>query len=135
MQEEEVPKAGDGGDAAGYSRARRRGQTGQRGTCRFVIRCPILPLARFPQRILDDESVWTFSIWGSVDGKKGAKVKEDENPVVVGEKEASGSGEKGDVMGQLPCMDRLREELSCAVSGGSFGCGWISVCVHDDVGE
>ncbi|GJM87618.1 hypothetical protein PR202_ga03590 [Eleusine coracana subsp. coracana] len=51
----------------------------------------------------------------ATDVKKDAKGKEDEKPVVVRDKEASGSGEKGDAMGKLPCMDRLREELSCAI--------------------
>ncbi|CAN6333632.1 unnamed protein product [Urochloa humidicola] len=53
----------------------------------------------------------------AADGKsevKGAK-EEKEKVVVVGEKEASGSGEKAAATGNLPCMDRLREELSCAI--------------------
>nr|CAB3461906.1 unnamed protein product [Digitaria exilis] len=41
--------------------------------------------------------------------------EEEEKVVVVGEKEASGSGEKAPVTGNLACMDRLREELSCAI--------------------
>ena len=53
----------------------------------------------------------------SLDGKSKVKdAKEEEvKAVVVGEKEASGSGEKAAATGDLPCMDRLREELSCAV--------------------
>jgi hypothetical protein len=60
-----------------------------------------------------------------LDGKSivNAATKEEEKVVVVGDKEASGSGDKaasgsGDkavATGNLPCMDRLREELSCAV--------------------
>ncbi|KAJ1278487.1 hypothetical protein BS78_04G083400 [Paspalum vaginatum] len=50
------------------------------------------------------------------DGKSEMKdVKEDVKVVDVGEKEASGSGEKAVATGNLPCMDRLREELSCAI--------------------
>jgi hypothetical protein len=45
-------------------------------------------------------------------------VKEDEKPVVVGKGEPSGSGKKADTAANLPCMDRLWEELSCAVGGG-----------------
>ena len=41
--------------------------------------------------------------------------KEEEKVVLVGDKEASGSGEKAAATGNMPCMDRLREELSCAV--------------------
>jgi hypothetical protein len=41
--------------------------------------------------------------------------KEEEKPVLVGDKEASGSGEKAVAAANMPCMDRLREELSCAV--------------------
>lgn len=56
-------------------------------------------------------------IWKSLDGKSEVKAaKEDKKVVVVGEKEASGSGEKAAATSNLPCMDRLREELSCAVS-------------------
>jgi hypothetical protein len=44
-------------------------------------------------------------------------VNEDEKPVVVGKEEASGSGVEADPAGKLPCMDRLQEELSCAVRG------------------
>jgi hypothetical protein len=62
-------------------------------------------------------------------------VKEDEKPVVVGKGEPSGSGKKADTAANLPCMDRLWEELSCAVGGGSFGCGLMGGCVLDDVGE
>lgn len=43
------------------------------------------------------------------DGKKEEKV------VVAGQKDASGSAEKAAATGELPCMDRLREELSCAI--------------------
>jgi hypothetical protein len=46
---------------------------------------------------------------------KDAKEEEDKD-VIVGEKEESGSGAKAASMDNLPCMDRLREELSCAVS-------------------
>ncbi|CAN6338118.1 unnamed protein product [Urochloa humidicola] len=41
--------------------------------------------------------------------------EEAEKVLVVGEEEASGSGEKAAATGNLPCMDRLREELSCAI--------------------
>ncbi|ONM26319.1 hypothetical protein Zm00014a_005421 [Zea mays] len=61
----------------------------------------------------------------AADGKSivNAATKEEEKVVVVGDKEASGSGDKaasgsGDkavATGNLPCMDRLREELSCAI--------------------
>jgi len=56
-------------------------------------------------------------IWESLDGKLKVKDAKEgkEKAVVVGEKEASGSGEKAAAAGNLPCMDRLREELSCAV--------------------
>ncbi|KAL5205600.1 hypothetical protein ABZP36_033809 [Zizania latifolia] len=48
----------------------------------------------------------------AADGKK--EVKEDENEVVVvGKKEAS--AKKAAAISELPCMDRLREELSCAI--------------------
>jgi hypothetical protein len=45
------------------------------------------------------------------------KAKEDEKPIVVGKEEVSGFGKKADPTTNLPCMDRLREELSCAVRG------------------
>jgi hypothetical protein len=53
----------------------------------------------------------------SLDGKSEVKdaKEEEKKAVVVGEKEASGSGEKAAATDNLPCMDRLREELSCAV--------------------
>nr|CAB3465689.1 unnamed protein product [Digitaria exilis] len=41
--------------------------------------------------------------------------EEEEKVIVVGDKEASGSGEKAPATGNLACMDRLREELSCAI--------------------
>ncbi|XP_066327284.1 uncharacterized protein [Miscanthus floridulus] len=41
--------------------------------------------------------------------------KEEEKVVLVGNKEASGSGEKAAATGNMPCIDRLREELSCAL--------------------
>jgi hypothetical protein len=61
-----------------------------------------------------------FSIWRSfgnlLDSKSEVKAaKEEEKPVLVGDKEASGSGEKAVAAANMPCMDRLREELSCAV--------------------
>ncbi|RCV18399.1 hypothetical protein SETIT_3G298300v2 [Setaria italica] len=51
------------------------------------------------------------------DGKSELKdtKEEEEKDVLVGEKEASGSGEKAAATGNLPCMDQLREELSCAI--------------------
>jgi hypothetical protein len=55
-------------------------------------------------------------------------VKEDEKPVVVGKGEPSGSGKKADTAANLPCMDRLWEELSCAVGGGVIWLwfdGWL----------
>lgn len=71
-------------------------------------------------------------IWRSTDGK------EEEKVVVVGKKDASGSAEKAAATGDLPCMDRLREELSCAVRGfrrlvslGLLHCR----CISDDLGE
>jgi len=39
--------------------------------------------------------------------------EEEEKVVVVGEK-ASGSGKKAAAMGNLPCTDWLREDVSCA---------------------
>ncbi|TVU51749.1 hypothetical protein EJB05_03192 [Eragrostis curvula] len=51
----------------------------------------------------------------AADGKKEVKEKEAEKAVVVGKEEASGSGEKAAAAGKLPCMDRLQEELSCAI--------------------
>jgi hypothetical protein len=61
-----------------------------------------------------------FSIWRSfgnlLDGKSEVKAgKEEEKPVLVGDKEASGSGEKAVAAANMTCMDRLREELPCAV--------------------
>jgi len=44
---------------------------------------------------------------------KHAKEEEDK-VVVVGEKKASGYGEKAVAMGNLPSTDWLREDLSCA---------------------
>lgn len=41
--------------------------------------------------------------------------EEEKKTVVVGEKEAC--SEKAAATSELPCMDRLREELSCAVRG------------------
>jgi hypothetical protein len=54
---------------------------------------------------------------GSVDGKNDAKVKGDENTVVVGKEEAFRSSKKADMTANLSCMDRLQEQLSCAVRG------------------
>ncbi|RLM98716.1 uncharacterized protein C2845_PM06G26930 [Panicum miliaceum] len=53
----------------------------------------------------------------AADGKSEVKdaKEEEKKAVVVGEKEAPGSGEKAAATGNLPCMDRLREELSCAI--------------------
>ncbi|PAN20163.1 hypothetical protein PAHAL_3G353900 [Panicum hallii] len=53
----------------------------------------------------------------AADGKSEVKdaKEEEKKAVVVGEKEASGSGEKAAATDNLPCMDRLREELSCAI--------------------
>uniref|UniRef100_A0A0A8XN58 RING-type E3 ubiquitin transferase n=1 Tax=Arundo donax TaxID=35708 RepID=A0A0A8XN58_ARUDO len=51
----------------------------------------------------------------TADGKKDVKEEEEEKVVVVVEKEASGSGDDAAAAGKLPCMDRLREELSCAI--------------------
>lgn len=50
------------------------------------------------------------------DSKSEVRVaKENEKVVAMGEKEAFGSGEMAATAGNLPCMDRLREELSCAI--------------------
>jgi hypothetical protein len=56
-------------------------------------------------------------IWELLDGKSEVKdaKEEEEKAVVVGEKEASGSGEKATATANLLCTDWLREELSCAV--------------------
>ncbi|KAL6905935.1 hypothetical protein ACP4OV_003536 [Aristida adscensionis] len=53
----------------------------------------------------------------AADGTKEGKEKDTEKVVAVAaEKEAPpGSGEKAEATGKLPCMDRLREELSCAI--------------------
>ena len=56
-------------------------------------------------------------IWESLDDKSEVKhaKEEEEKVVVVGEKKASGYGEKAVAMGNLPCTDWLREDVSCAV--------------------
>uniref|UniRef100_A0A0E0FB39 RING-type E3 ubiquitin transferase n=1 Tax=Oryza meridionalis TaxID=40149 RepID=A0A0E0FB39_9ORYZ len=48
----------------------------------------------------------------TADGKKEVK-EEEKKTVVIGEKEAC--SEKAAATSELPCMDRLREELSCAI--------------------
>jgi hypothetical protein len=57
-------------------------------------------------------SIWKSPRWqiGS-EGRQGGR----EACVLVGDKEVSGSGEKAVAAANMPCMDRLREELSCAV--------------------
>ncbi|KAL6642464.1 hypothetical protein ACP70R_020645 [Stipagrostis hirtigluma subsp. patula] len=60
---------------------------------------------------LDDEEKPNVA---AADGTKEVKEKEEEKVVAVG-KEAPGSCEKAEASSKLPCMDKLREELSCAI--------------------
>ncbi|GJN27965.1 hypothetical protein PR202_gb16035 [Eleusine coracana subsp. coracana] len=90
--------SGGGGGSTGSNTRKRRSRR----------QAPMIPPVTLS--LDDDDKLDT-----ATDVKKDAKGKEDEKPVVVGDKEASGSGEKRDAMGKLPCMDRLREELSCAI--------------------
>ncbi|CAL4907185.1 unnamed protein product [Urochloa decumbens] len=97
-----ISSSSAGGGSAGSSTRKRRSRRESPG------KMPAVVLA------LDDEDDKPDP---AADGKsevKNAK-EEKEKVVVVGEKEASGSGEKAVAMGNLPCMDRLREELSCAI--------------------
>ena len=77
-------------------------------------------------------SVFSLCRWfgNPLDGKSEVKAtKEEEKVVLVGDKEASGSGEKAAATGNMPCMDRLREELSCAVRVLLF----FSTMIYDEV--
>ncbi|XP_008667000.1 uncharacterized isoform X1 [Zea mays] len=103
------------------SRRKRRASTSSAGGSAGSSTRKMRPRRQSPAKIppvvlaLDDDD--------DDDAAVNAATKEEEKVVVVGDKEASGSGDKaasgsGDkavATGNLPCMDRLREELSCAI--------------------
>ncbi|XP_066391581.1 uncharacterized protein [Miscanthus floridulus] len=101
------------------SRRKRRASTSSAGGSAGSSTRKRRPRRQFPSKIppvvlaLDDEDDKTDT---GADGKSEVKAaKEREKVVLVGDKEASGSGEKAAATGNMPCMDRLREELSCAI--------------------
>ncbi|WVZ77358.1 hypothetical protein U9M48_025236 [Paspalum notatum var. saurae] len=92
--------------SAGGSAGSRSGTRKRRLRRQSPVKIPSVVLA------LDDDDDKTETV---ADGKSEMKdAKEDVEVVDVGE-EASGSDEKAVATGNLACMDRLREELSCAI--------------------
>ncbi|XP_062204181.1 uncharacterized protein LOC133906329 [Phragmites australis] len=90
-----------GGGSAGSSTRKRRSRRQSGGIPQVVL-------------ALDDDE----KPGNAADGKKegeGAKEGEEEKVVVAGNEGASGSGGEAAAAGNLPCMDQLREELSCAI--------------------
>ncbi|XP_066400657.1 uncharacterized protein [Miscanthus floridulus] len=101
------------------SRRKRRASTSSAGGSAGSSTRKRRPRRQFPAKIppvvlaLDDDDDKTDT---AAVGKSEVKAaKEEEKVVLVGDKEASGSGEKAAATGNMPCMDRLREELSCAI--------------------